>query len=77
MNYQKLNYLQRIVWKLYNCSIRFGYISLCEIPDNLKELKKNYGDNLFWIIEGYYGLRNKIGTKGRQEFQNYIEKLIE
>ncbi len=58
-------------------NIRFGYISLCERPSDLEILNENFQNNCFWIIRGYYGSRNKIGFKTKNDLKIFIEKLLE
>lgn len=63
--------------KKYHSNIRYGYISLCEKPANLEILDKNFPNNCFWVIRGYYGSRNKLGTKNKNDLKIFIENLIE
>lgn len=60
----------------YKSNIKYGYISLCEIPDNLKAMKDEFCNNCFWIIEGYYGSRKKIEIKKKNDLKIFIENLL-
>jgi len=73
-----LNILKQINIRQINTNIKYGYISLCEIPTNLLAMKEEYPDNCFWLIEGYYGSRNnpEIIKNSKEEFKEYLKKLI-
>ncbi len=62
--------------KKYNSNIKYGYISLCEIPANLEAMKNNYPDNCFWIVEGYYGSRKKNKVNDIDDLNCFLDKLI-
>lgn len=63
--------------KKFNTNIKYGYISLCEIPNNLIAMKEKFS-NCFWIYEGWYPHNNfeKDGIKTIEEFKDFIFKLI-
>jgi hypothetical protein len=71
----EINELKRIN-KQYGSNIKYGYISLCEIPDNLKKMNEVFNGKCFWIIEGYYGSRNKIGSKEEHDLRLFIDNLL-
>ena len=71
-------YLQSYITILNKLNIQYAYISLCEIPGNLNAMKRNYPDNCFWLIEGYYGDRDKENVKKNdlEELKIFLNKLI-
>ena len=73
-------YLGNEIEKLKECSpkIKYGYISLCEIPANLNALKNEYENKCFWIIEGYYRNRNSkdIVVANEEKLKEYINGLL-
>lgn len=75
---EALNYLKERTSELndLNKQIKFVYISLCEKPATLEVLKKKY--NCFWLIEDYYGNRDKPTTiRGDyKELEEFLNKLV-
>ena len=73
-----IDYLNREIKALKTCSpkIKYGYISLCEIPDNLKALENRFKDNCFWIIRGYYRNRHKCEKIIEKDLEKYINNLL-
>lgn len=71
-------YLNKEVNALKQCNkkIKYGYISLCEIPDNLKKLEKTFNNKCFWIIRDYYSKRNKIDKIKNEDLEKFINKLL-
>ena len=73
-----INYLNREIEALKNCSpkTKYVYISLCEIPDNLKELDNKFEGKCFWIVRDYYRNRNKYEKTIEIDLEKYINNLL-
>lgn len=71
-------YLNKEIEALKQCNkkIKYGYISLCEIPDNLNELENTFKNKCFWIIRDYYRKRNTIKKTQRKDLEEYINTLL-